>query len=230
MTTKILFVLAKKIDGDRRSFEELSCALGFSTKVKTSENLVDLEFLKGIWLYDSRQNAIWVPLPSQILKLGKSIRDPRIIFKTRYGKPSWDQAYKIFSKNVVASLKCIPFNYPVLGDFLSILNTFQPEHFVAAKPEDVIEDYTYKTHIRADERVVLSQAHITLAREAFCRRYEVTIDEIDNAISVIRTVTTLPVVMHHRLFFRMRTVDYGGDAGEVFIAPSDGPGEGVRQA
>jgi len=62
-------------------FEKEFLFLGFDMKIK----VVALEqptFLKGMW-YDTRAGPFWAPLISRILKFGKSVSDPRIIYKVK---------------------------------------------------------------------------------------------------------------------------------------------------
>jgi len=57
--------------------------LGFDIKLKYPSYIGEATFLKGMWYrVDSTFGYFWGPLPSRVLKAGKSLRDPRLIFKT----------------------------------------------------------------------------------------------------------------------------------------------------
>lgn len=65
--------------------------LGFECKIKFHDSFFEGTFLKGIWLpavprfqiADSSLIAIWTPLPSRILKMGKSFDRPCTIYRTK---------------------------------------------------------------------------------------------------------------------------------------------------
>jgi len=56
--------------------------LGFRIKIKAVPNINHATFLKGMW-YPVGPRDMWGPLPSRILKVGKSLTDPRAIYRTR---------------------------------------------------------------------------------------------------------------------------------------------------
>jgi hypothetical protein len=55
--------------------------LGFRMKLK-KVSLDQATFLKGMWYY-TYDGPVWGPLVSRILKFGKSLRDPRILYKAQ---------------------------------------------------------------------------------------------------------------------------------------------------
>jgi hypothetical protein len=60
--------------------EEFS-KLGFKMKLKRLPS-TQATFLKGMW-YHTTSGLFWGPLPSRFLKMGKTLKDPRIIYKTK---------------------------------------------------------------------------------------------------------------------------------------------------
>ena len=63
------------------SFQKSFSVLGLDMKLKTNTP-TSCSFLKGMW-YHTDHGLTWGPLPSRILKLGKSLKDPRILYKTK---------------------------------------------------------------------------------------------------------------------------------------------------
>jgi hypothetical protein len=63
-----------------QSFVEV---MGFKVKLKVAESIETLEFLKGTFYLTTTLDWVWAPLPSRFLKLGKCIRDPRLVYRTR---------------------------------------------------------------------------------------------------------------------------------------------------
>jgi len=57
-------------------------ALGLSIKLRRSFDPLNVTFLKGKW-YPTGSGLVWGFLPSRILKIGKSLRDPRVLYKTK---------------------------------------------------------------------------------------------------------------------------------------------------
>lgn len=56
--------------------------LGFSLKVRVHDSPYRCTFLKGMW-YETATGPFWGPLPSRVLKFGKSLRDPRELYQTK---------------------------------------------------------------------------------------------------------------------------------------------------
>jgi len=219
--TKTLYVAARKIEGDERTFDEISCDLGFTSKVKHSDEIEDLEFLKCIF-YEADDNCVGaLPLPSQVLKLGKSMRDPRQIFtiKTKDGKkvPTIDEAYAMFAASVHDTLKVVPYNYPILGAMVETMHRLGRRPSVTS-PEAVVEDWNYKTHWQAKERSVLSPREREVLLAIFIKRYDTSIEEVLSLENLYRDVVSLPVVLHHPLLFKMRSVDYGATRVDIASA------------
>jgi hypothetical protein len=63
--------------------------LGVDMKLNEHVDIRDCTFLKGMW-YPTDQGLFWGPLPSRLLKVGKSWRDPRELYGTRsYGEAAY---------------------------------------------------------------------------------------------------------------------------------------------
>jgi len=59
--------------------------LGFDMKIRVHSRITQTSFLKGTWydVLDPEFMYYWAPLPSRILKLTKSLRDPRGLYHTK---------------------------------------------------------------------------------------------------------------------------------------------------
>ncbi len=57
--------------------------LGFKLKLKVHFSWEGITFLKGMWWKTEFGTLAWAPLPSRTLKAGKSIRDPKQIFRMK---------------------------------------------------------------------------------------------------------------------------------------------------
>ena len=58
--------------------------LGFDLKLRVHASWTTITFLKGMWVPVCEQfrfEAYWTPLPSRFLKVGKSLRDPRELYR-----------------------------------------------------------------------------------------------------------------------------------------------------
>jgi len=77
--------------------EESFASLGLSLKLKVHRNVESATFLKGMWYPHSGGQLFWGPLPSRFCKIGKSLRDPRFLYKTKTGgRPSLQMATERF--------------------------------------------------------------------------------------------------------------------------------------
>jgi len=71
---------------DPPRYKERFAYLGFDMKWANPADISELTFLKGMW-YETVQPCaygwVWGPLPSRFLKMGKSLTDPRTLYKTK---------------------------------------------------------------------------------------------------------------------------------------------------
>nr|AGZ83338.1 gp1 [Eunivirus] len=152
-------------------------------------------FLKGWWQLDlTRHRHVWVPLPSQTIKLGKIQKDPC----TLYPKKSKIEAYACVAMSFYKCLAGIDPEYPLLGTLLKRYSHMQVWSDDVEKADfgpykTVIDQFKY-----IDRRAAL--AHIS-------HRYDVTIEEILEAEHLIATAP-FPSTISHRVFERLVAVDY----------------------
>jgi len=86
---------------------------GFESKYKQSDSFVGVTFLKGSW-FPVGSEYVWLPLPSQAIKIGKILSNPLEIYKTDSVPEAWRKAAYSLAKG----LGDIPFDYPILGDLV----------------------------------------------------------------------------------------------------------------
>ena len=81
MAVAWLFVLLETDKFEMSLFQNLFLKLGFEMKQRQNDP-ASCSFLKGMW-YHTDHGLAWGPLPSRILKMGKSLTDPRTLYKTK---------------------------------------------------------------------------------------------------------------------------------------------------
>jgi len=122
--------------------------LGLDMKIKYLPNIMGATFLKGMWYrVDSDFGYFWGPLPSRILKVGKSLRDPLALYKSH--TKDFAQAARMFLNDVACGYQffiAVPLVRVFVKNFLyrdMIRNEVEPYHVhasVVTKPnlhEDV---------------------------------------------------------------------------------------------
>lgn len=77
--------------------------LGLRMKVRQTNDPRAVTFLKGMWYRTDREEFVWGPLPSRILKAGKSLKDPRVIYRKHGGRRDLRRAYELFAHDIAAS-------------------------------------------------------------------------------------------------------------------------------
>jgi hypothetical protein len=148
---------------------------GLSSKLNIVDPDLGPTFLRGWFVKEYNQNFyIWMPLPSQIVKLGKTIEKPTLIAHTK----DWGEAYKRCAFILANSYAHLDPAYPILGIFIQRLLS---ESLEFNADQEVIEERKYK--LRLDIRRFVDRAHVMNCMYA---RYDVTEKEILEAEDVIR--------------------------------------------
>lgn len=78
------------------------------------ENILYVDFLKGWWVPNIRGSFNFLPLPSRILKMGKTRTNPAFLTKSR--DPQRGIKYALYC--TAQGCKGIPRNYPIIGPYL----------------------------------------------------------------------------------------------------------------
>lgn len=107
-------VAISKYEEEGRPLEESYAHLGLKMKFQYHDTAFDMTFLKGMWYpTEGPYPFYWGPLPSRVLKVGKSLKDPRSI----YGTKDFHQAASWFLGDVAKGYSAfIP--VPVLRAFV----------------------------------------------------------------------------------------------------------------
>ncbi len=99
---------------NNKNTTQLALEMGFLLKSRTYDNPYYGTFLKGWWVPTLGGPAHWLPLPSAFLKIGKLLKDPRLIAKNS----DWQTAYGLCAYALASSYGSVPYEYPILGPVL----------------------------------------------------------------------------------------------------------------
>jgi hypothetical protein len=147
-------------------------------------------FLKGWWVL-----GMWVPLPSAVIKLTKTLKDPAIIFKT-----DSQTALRMMAFNISSSLQHVPRMYPILGDLLALYDRISIETSIVYSERSI-----YKTDV---DETTWSDNHTFRAIEMICSRYSLEVWDILSFSDCLKGIQQLPVICNHRVLRQLSTVDY----------------------
>jgi hypothetical protein len=167
-------------------------SLGFKMKVRVTNDAGSVTFLKGMW-YNIHDLPRWGPLPSRILKMGKSMKDPRSL----YGVSSIEEAAELYLSDVASSYRqFLP--VPILRAFVQRYRSTVARPTRSAR----LSKYTTQTSgLLADHRFDDDSMSV------ICDRYNVTIDDIVRVEEMI--LTSKPFTfLHDPVFLKLAEVDY----------------------
>jgi hypothetical protein len=157
-----------------------------------------MTFLKGVFIDDT-----WNVLPSACLKIGKSM------------VPSWRRIHHPAPDVVLFYAVCqsiqVPPSYPILGAYLKLAKKLMraqegcdlraaSEAYRMARDPTIVENSQYK--------VVSSRAPRRLILEWMFRRYGLIEADVVEAENMILSVESLPAIVSHSVFVRLRDIDY----------------------
>jgi hypothetical protein len=184
--------------------EKLFARIGIEMKIKlyvyTWAELLTTgtpaSFLKGLFYPAVDGSFQWGPAPSRILKLGKSFKDPRIIYKQKYcPKPSFYDASAQFMHDVCYGLlgfnNCrLVENY--LRRFIDPSRSFLINHLES-----------YKTQL-AGLKIPLDDKKCT---QLICLRYSFSLEEY-NSLCAMTNYLVLFSFFEHPSLLKLASVDY----------------------
>ncbi|GFM95177.1 hypothetical protein MMARV_C049P1, partial [viral metagenome] len=78
--SNIIWFLYRKMF-ENVSIEDTAAELGLDVKYIHVEDFRFVTFLKGWWLFNDLGECVWTPLPSLLCKLGKTMKDPAVLFR-----------------------------------------------------------------------------------------------------------------------------------------------------
>jgi hypothetical protein len=170
--------------------KEAFAYLGFDMKLKIFNDIKYATFLKGMWypVEDNEFNYYWGPLPSRLLKIGKTLRDPRVLYQD---KNFYSASLKFL--NDIACCYSYFLQVPLLKQFVDNYR-FCPQVY------DFYEKHKIQA-ARCRKPMIAFDAYLVIAQ-----RYGVSESDLFDFESTYPRNTC---VFHgHPLYYRMAKVDY----------------------
>jgi hypothetical protein len=169
-----------------------------------------ITFIKGWWKLDIENKWHWMPLPSQVIKIGKTMTDPVISTSVtrRGGKVRFDieEATAQVAYSVFQSHANIDREYPVLGGFINVMRRLGR---VPHTMSDLTELPGEKHHrIHFGKFAALDQHMLC---EDYQDRYGLVSSDFERLEKLYDEVHTLPCLLIDPVFDRLCDTDYGSD-------------------
>jgi hypothetical protein len=164
---------------------------GFIPKIKIFHTLPEATFLKGWWA----DGFHWMPLPSQVVKAGKVMTDPKKIFPHLEPLKAWEAT----AKCVALGFGHVPDNYPILGALL--------KRYKRSSDEDVEEQIPkfWEAHkVRVDAFADISRDS---CMDQMMKRYAIDKEDILSFEQKI-SQSIMPSIIYHKIYDIMVSVDY----------------------
>ena len=179
-------------------FAKTAAHLGFDFTVEHHSQVEQAIFLKGAFLRSETTGAhSFSVLPSRVLKLGKSIRDPCLSQGLK--KKDAAEAVRRAAASLGRSMPLVPDDYPVLGEFLCTLRRLGSANGRAQHSEQDDNPYRVEHNNDVSREVVL---------RFVCARYNTTVAEIEDLEDLFRDIKSLPAFAVHPLIAKMAIRDY----------------------
>jgi hypothetical protein len=169
--------------------------LGFRLTVEHHASVHHAIFLKGVFLEAPDGSFRFCTLPSQILKLGKTIQKPTMSQREKDPRKAMAMTVGAMGR----SMPLVADDLPLLGPFLAVLR----RHGDADEKGEVEElnDNPYKV---VGSNLVTRDVYMAFV----CHRYGTTKDEIEELEDMLTAVNQLPVLLSHPLVARLALRDY----------------------
>jgi len=169
--------------------------LGFKLTVEHHLDVKQAIFLKGCFLPDVDGYFRFCTLPSQVLKLGKTIQRPTVSQRER--DPV--KALAMVAGAMGRSMPTVRDDVPILGPFLAVLRRHGDVDEKGLLEE--LNDNPYK--------VVGSNG---VPRETYldfvCERYDTTVEDVEELEGMLAAVNALPILISHPLVSKLALRDY----------------------
>lgn len=157
-------------------------------------------FLKGWWMPDEEGRARWLPLPSQVIKLGKILTNPKEI----YPREDSDTAWRMAAVSIAKGVGHVPFEYPILGPFLekyrSLEQEFSEKQSASLK---IIIEQQHKVRREAGN----FKLDVAMIVQEFGERYGLVDVDIRRVETLFREAP-FPARLHDPVFEIIARVDY----------------------
>jgi len=195
----------------QETVEKATAECGFTVKCKVLP-ITEVTFLKGCFV-PGPQGLQWLPLVSQVLKLGKVLGDPLLCFTKKAHGGDYNRACRLMCTALAAGYERIPDDYPVLGAFIRCYKRIgltvrgaQDEASCATNFRNVaVEDFDYKPSMTGAKTVIDAGE----AMQFICNRYDTTPEEVQSLENMFDQVDRPQVVVQHPLLLKLAAADYG---------------------
>jgi len=108
-------------------------------------------------------------------------------------------AYGVVANALSRSYGCVPFEYPILGPFLRVLQKFHPGR----------DGLVPRIQLESWKPVVAGDIELSVeATEAVCKRYEITPSDIARVTAAIEGACRLPYYIEDPVFEVLAVTDY----------------------
>jgi len=182
-------------DVDIEDLPKLQASFGFESKFKVSSSFIGMTFLKGAW-FPSGDRFVWLPLPSQAIKLGKILTDPRLIFPRDVPRVAWRKTAYALSQGVGK----IPFEYPILGDLMRFYQLKGVETDIKLK----------ENFFRAEVDELCTDLDLEVVYEFLNMRYGITFAEVESLRLTLKQLEheELPILLPYNSVWAKLWSDY----------------------
>jgi hypothetical protein len=203
-TIHIFNVLQAELNGLKYelTLRQTCTTLGYKTTGFSSNNLHDLTFLKGWWLSDSCGNLMWYPLPSQVIKAGKTLKHPTVIAHTGDISKAIYQCVNAVAKGYGN----VDHSYPIFGAFLKTCSRIAGS--VATEELKLEKELIDSKRFRV---LVEGKVDRLQAIDMIFQRYGITFEDIARVEKLYENVNFLPTVVVDPVFNKLVNKDYPGD-------------------
>jgi hypothetical protein len=183
------------------AWERCMLSLGFISKLRVHDDFQMATFLKGHWIPTLRGGWRWLPLPSAVIKLGKTMTIPEVALRCP-GKPDLSRAdaQRSLAAGMAASYQHVPVDYPILGPFVAALKRLGGE----TQRWYVDEELGYRVFPMAGDPIDVGKA-----ADQICARYDCAPGDLARVTELLNRVDSMPMLVMDPLFHSLAAVDYG---------------------
>lgn len=191
-------------------------SLGLIPKINRYETPAGVDFLKGIFMPTINGEYSWHRLPSSVLKLGKTLKDPHLIVNKALRLPkdkrlSKAECAKIAAHSIAQGMNHADRNCPFLGPVLKMYDTLRLPDVNGGQPKTIemsalVENLEY-TKLSVKNRPVAAGAWDDLMHN----RYDISPTESQSFAALVEAATeadVFPVLFTHPATEKLLAIDY----------------------
>ncbi len=172
--------------------------LGLVAKLTIHDTPSMATFLKGWWKLTKSGGFAWLPLPSQVIKCGKIMTDPRTIFKHLDDASAWRAA----AASIAASYGTVPRNYPLFGHLLHRYESLSTVIIDLTTIKDM-ESSSHKIQVDTEADLDSRQAASDIME-----RYQLSYYDLEEMVQQLLTAP-FPALLTHPRWANIAVRDYG---------------------